>query len=356
MAGGMDWFRWHHGSVTDPKFQLVARRSGASLPDVLAVWAYLLELASAADVRGVFGAVDCEAVDCLFGFPATETRTANVMTALDERRLTCEGAIVRWSARQAKREREDVGAADRKREQRERERGVAAEGMDEGGGQVDPAPARTGVTQPVAAGACLVTPDSDRVGGVTSAASDAAGVTPSATTQDHVTPCHATSRQKRPRGEERRSNTNPPTPRLAGGAFARFWAMWPELPTKAAERQCAQRWRRDGLDAEVDAVLAGLQAAVASKAWRKDAGAFVPAPLTWLRQRRWCAPTEAQAAAVRAEAVWHETRSGIEAKGEDLGLGRWDEGAWQGGAGEAWPAYQAKVYRAAGYVPAKEAR
>lgn len=46
MAGGIDWFRWHHGSVTDPKFQLVARKSGASLPDVLAVWACLLETAS----------------------------------------------------------------------------------------------------------------------------------------------------------------------------------------------------------------------------------------------------------------------------------------------------------------------
>lgn len=37
MAGGIEWFRWHHGSVTDPKFQLVARRSGARLSDVLAV-------------------------------------------------------------------------------------------------------------------------------------------------------------------------------------------------------------------------------------------------------------------------------------------------------------------------------
>ena len=46
---GMDWFRWHHGSVTDPKFQLVARRAGASLPDVLAVWAYVLEAASQAE-------------------------------------------------------------------------------------------------------------------------------------------------------------------------------------------------------------------------------------------------------------------------------------------------------------------
>ena len=24
MAGCIDWFRWHHGSVTDPKFKLIA--------------------------------------------------------------------------------------------------------------------------------------------------------------------------------------------------------------------------------------------------------------------------------------------------------------------------------------------
>lgn len=43
MAGGMEWLRWHHGSVTDPKFALVARRAGCNTGEVLAVWAFLLE-------------------------------------------------------------------------------------------------------------------------------------------------------------------------------------------------------------------------------------------------------------------------------------------------------------------------
>ena len=67
MSNGIDWFRWHHGSVTDPKFALIARRSGARLGDVLTVWAYVLEKASAADFRSNFGDIDCEAVDCLLG-------------------------------------------------------------------------------------------------------------------------------------------------------------------------------------------------------------------------------------------------------------------------------------------------
>lgn len=43
MAGGIDWFRWHHGSVNDPKFRLVARRACVRVGDVIALWALLLE-------------------------------------------------------------------------------------------------------------------------------------------------------------------------------------------------------------------------------------------------------------------------------------------------------------------------
>lgn len=144
---GMDWFRWHHGSVTDPKFQLVARRAGASLPDVLAVWAYVLETASQAEERGVFGEIDAEALDCLFNFPSTETRTADILKAMKDRGLIDDFHVIAWHKRQPKREREDTTAAERKQRQRDKE--------------------ATGVT-------------------------------------DDVTPSHATSHQKQPRGEERR--------------------------------------------------------------------------------------------------------------------------------------------------------
>ena len=94
MASGIDWFRWHHGSVTDPKFQLVARKSGASLPDVLAVWAYLLEQASAAEFRGCFGDVDCEAIDCLFGFD--DGKTDAILAQMVERKIIADAYIVSW--------------------------------------------------------------------------------------------------------------------------------------------------------------------------------------------------------------------------------------------------------------------
>jgi len=109
----MDWFRWHHGSVTDPKFALVARKAGASVPDVIAVWAYILETASQSVERGDFGVIDCEALDCVFGFPNTETRTADILRAMEGRDLTSGTRIVAWEKRQPKRERDDSTNADR---------------------------------------------------------------------------------------------------------------------------------------------------------------------------------------------------------------------------------------------------
>lgn len=121
MSGGMDWLRWHHGTVTDPRFGLVARKSGASLPDVIAVWAYLLEKASAFTERGNFGEIDAEALDCLFNFPSNETRTKDIISALIDRSMITNGRISAWEVQQTKRERDDNTAAERKRKQRELE-------------------------------------------------------------------------------------------------------------------------------------------------------------------------------------------------------------------------------------------
>ena len=118
MAGGIDWFRWHHGSVTDPKFQLVARKAGARLSDVLAIWAYVLEHASAADVRGEFGDLDTEAIDCLFGFE--DGLTASVLEQMGVRGLVCDGEVLSWTKRQPKREREDDSSTNRVKAFRER--------------------------------------------------------------------------------------------------------------------------------------------------------------------------------------------------------------------------------------------
>jgi hypothetical protein len=48
----MEWLRWYQGTVTDPKWRLVASESGQPLVAVLAVWASILEHASQTEPRG----------------------------------------------------------------------------------------------------------------------------------------------------------------------------------------------------------------------------------------------------------------------------------------------------------------
>lgn len=184
MAGGIDWFRWHHGSVTDPKFQLVARKSGASLPDVLAVWAYLLEQASASEQRGHIGEIDAEALDCLFGFPSTETRTANILAAFQERGLLDGLTVASWEKRQPKRERDTDSSAERTRAYRERQQ----------------------ATKPA--------------------------------NQNRVTPCDASDDQKNARGEESRGEKEIQDPTgLVGSPPAGVESAPPDRVVKLADRR-----------------------------------------------------------------------------------------------------------------------
>ena len=145
---GMDWFRWHHGSITDPKFQLVAKKSGASVAEVVALWAFALEEASMSDDRGSIEGLDIESVECLLGLD--DGKGELILAAMAVRGLIADGRIASWDKRQPARERDDDNAAERKRKQRERDAMSHQE-----------------------------TPE-----------------------QEHVTPCHTMSHQKTPREEK----------------------------------------------------------------------------------------------------------------------------------------------------------
>ena len=120
MANGIDWFRWHHGSVNDPKFGLIAKKASARVGDVIAVWALVLEQASANVDRGAYADIDYEATDFLLG--AEDGTTARIVEAMRARGLITGDRVTRWEDRQPKRERVDTTAAERKRAQRDRER------------------------------------------------------------------------------------------------------------------------------------------------------------------------------------------------------------------------------------------
>lgn len=118
---GMDWFRWHHGSVTDPKFGLVAKKAGASTAEVLAVWACLLEEASQAEDRGNPGEIDFEALDCLLGLQDGKAKVIYEKMS-DRGLLKGDGTVDAWERRQPKREREDNTSTDRSRTFRAKQR------------------------------------------------------------------------------------------------------------------------------------------------------------------------------------------------------------------------------------------
>ncbi|TDV04662.1 hypothetical protein [Paraburkholderia caballeronis] len=104
----MDWFRWWHGTVTDPKFQWVARKSGQTVASVLAVWAVVLETGSTATqgnadaTRGNVASLQCEDWDVALGLD--DGAVQSIYDAMVTKGLICDGRIVAWDARQPKRE------------------------------------------------------------------------------------------------------------------------------------------------------------------------------------------------------------------------------------------------------------
>lgn len=238
MAGGIDWFRWHHGSVTDPKFQLVARKSKQALASVIAVWAFVLEQASASEDRGAFGTIDFEAIDCLLGLE--DGATAAILAAMGERGLVDGGAVSAWEKRQPKRERTDNTSTERSRAHRDRQRQAQQDGDKQH----------------------HVTPEID-----------------------DATPCNATQHQKKPRGEESREEKKNTPSIPQGGGFDEFWSAYPKKVGKDDARKAFLKRKPDG---ELLALmLAAIAAQRESQAWTRDGGQYIPNPSTWLNQGRW---------------------------------------------------------------------
>lgn len=98
----MDWFRWYHGSVTDPKFAIIAQRAKTTRANVVAVWSYLLETASQADKRG--DVTRCDAEDVAVTLDVKTTVIDAIFDAMRSKRLIENGRLAGWDKRQPKRE------------------------------------------------------------------------------------------------------------------------------------------------------------------------------------------------------------------------------------------------------------
>lgn len=112
----MDWFRWHNGTVTDPKWRVIAKRAGVPLHMVIAVWPALLEAANQAAERGTLESFDPEDVAAALDldpgqvFAIVEAMQGKVLDGV---------TLTGWEKRNPKRERED-SSTDRVRRYRER--------------------------------------------------------------------------------------------------------------------------------------------------------------------------------------------------------------------------------------------
>jgi hypothetical protein len=114
----MEWFRWYHGTVSDPKLILIARVSNQPRVAVLSVWQYLLEYASENTDRGSLEGLDHEVMSVTLDLEIEDIVT--ICHAMSQKKIIGHDRVLNWEKRQPKRE--DETATDRKRNQREREK------------------------------------------------------------------------------------------------------------------------------------------------------------------------------------------------------------------------------------------
>jgi hypothetical protein len=69
--------------------------------------------------------------------------------------------------------------------------------------------------------------------------------------------------------------------------FDRFWAAWPKSPRKGAKAACLARWTKGLYEHCADQIIKHVEWQKTTDQWRKDNGAFIPAPLVYLNQQRW---------------------------------------------------------------------
>lgn len=69
--------------------------------------------------------------------------------------------------------------------------------------------------------------------------------------------------------------------------FDKFWAAWPKSFRKGGKSVCKARWDKGMYDGCADQIIKHVAWMCTTDAWRKDNGAFIPAPLVYLNQQRW---------------------------------------------------------------------
>jgi len=109
--------------------------------------------------------------------------------------------------------------------------------------------------------------------------------------------------------------------------FEEFWKVYPKKVAKADARKAWQQTKT--VRPELSKLIMAIQSHCRTEQWMRNSGAFIPYPATWLRGERWEDELTIVLPDVVNEKPWHETASGIEAKGKELGLDPSQFDHWQ---------------------------
>ena len=69
--------------------------------------------------------------------------------------------------------------------------------------------------------------------------------------------------------------------------FDRFWKAWPASPRKGGKAACLAKWAKTYCETQADQIIKHVEWMKTTEQWKKDNGAFIPAPLVYLNQQRW---------------------------------------------------------------------
>ena len=130
------------------------------------------------------------------------------------------------------------------------------------------------------------------------------------------------SNGKRTEGDGKPNEPNKPEgdPPLQERRFAEFWQAYPKKVGKAS---CLKAWLKlKPADDLFDHIMDALTKQKASEQWKREAGRYIPNPLTWINQGRWDdepveAPRPAAQTSTGTSGMLSKLREMYEAEGGD---------------------------------------
>lgn len=280
----MAWFRWHEGTSSDPKLHLIARKSGQPVAFVLAIWAMLLERASAATVRGDVAGFDCESADAALGMPDGAAQA--IYDAMAAKGMIVDERLAKWEARQPKKE--DATSTERVREHRAKQK-AKLEGSNESKHQETPCNATKRYETPCNEVKHHETPDKIRREYIKPPLPPHAGGECDLHASGEAVPAEEPGKlPERDLGDEPQFMAKSGRV-LAGKAVEDFDRFWREFGLSRGKAEAADAWLEipDMTDALVARICEGARQEAADRPRLEGRGQKPKLARGWLLSRRW---------------------------------------------------------------------